>query len=137
VIQFAAAPEGIGPHEDRELELMLAGTKPLAMFGDALGSSYAFPEADFAPYVADGTVVRREMIYRPQGQSIPTRYVYFACAGEEWRIDAMHRIHERIFERGEGTSAETEREIGQLLGYAESEINAWLTWIGTHGFFRK
>jgi len=129
-------PPGVGPHEDRELELMLAGTKPLAMFGDAVGSGYEFPEADFAPYVADGTFVRREMIYRPRRQSVPVRYVYFARAGEAWRIDAMHKIHKGIFERGDGSSIETERRIGRLLGYAEPDIEVWIAWIESHGFFR-
>src|SRR5690606_29233921 len=65
VTEFAATPEGVGPHEDRELELMLAGTKPLAMFGDAVGSAQEAPEDAFAPYVADGAIIRREAVYRP------------------------------------------------------------------------
>lgn len=32
-------PEGIGPHEGKELELMLAGKKPLAMFSDVFPST--------------------------------------------------------------------------------------------------
>src|SRR3546814_12082269 len=58
-----SAPDGVGPHEGRELELMLAGGKPLAMFGDGVGSTHEFPEIDFAPFVAEGTFVRREVIY--------------------------------------------------------------------------
>ncbi|HMA16509.1 MAG TPA: hypothetical protein VKP12_17100, partial [Kiloniellaceae bacterium] len=75
---LAAAPEGIGPHEGRELELMLAGTKPLAMFGDAVGSAQEVPEDDFAPYVAEGRIVRREALYRPRASGAPGRFVYFA-----------------------------------------------------------
>lgn len=132
-----AAPEGVGPHEGRELELMLAGEKPLAMFGDALGSPYEFPEADFAPYIADGTFVRREVVYRPQRPGVPGRFIYFARAGEEWRIEAMHRINERLFAHGEASSPEIERAIGRLLGYSDSQIDQYLAWIGAQGTARK
>jgi len=128
MMDFGTPPEGIGPHEDRELELMLAVRKPLAMFGDSVGSTYQFPEADFAPYVADGTFVRREVVYHPQGAGASCRFVYFARAGEEWRIELMHQIHERIFVQGETTSHETEREIGRLLGYDDADIERYIRW---------
>jgi hypothetical protein len=38
----------IGPHEGKELELMLAGKKHLAAFGDII------PEKKFPPYVENG-----------------------------------------------------------------------------------
>ena len=120
-------PPDIGPHEDRELELMLPGTKPLAMFSEPVGSPHDFPEADFAPYVADGTLVRREMIYQSEGPGLPGRIVYFALAGEEWRIEAMHRINERLFVHGEPTSLDTERQIGRLLGYSEADIEQFIS----------
>lgn len=124
------SPDGVGPHEGRELELMLAGTKPLAMFGDALGSALEIPEAEFGPYVAVGSIVRREEIYRPPGPGVPGRFVYFARAGEEWRIEAMHRINEAMFVRRQPATPEVEREIGRLLGYTEAEVDTYLDWIG-------
>lgn len=54
------APPGVGPHELRELELMLAGTKPAAMFGEAVQFRDIIPEDDFAPYVASGRTLKRE-----------------------------------------------------------------------------
>jgi hypothetical protein len=131
VSDIGTPPEGIGPHEDRELELMLIGKKPLAMFGDAVSSDYEVPEADFAPYVSDGTFVRREMVYLPPEPEPAIRTVYFARAGEEWRIEAMHRINESLFVRGKSTSPEIEREIGRLLGYAEADIEQFITWFET------
>lgn len=129
-----AAPAGVGPHEGHELELMLAGKKPLAMFGDAPGSGYEIPEADFAPYVAAGRLVRREVTYRPPEPGVPGRFVYFACAGEEWRIETLHRINERLFVQLEPTSPEIEREIGRLLGYADTDIDQYLEWVNRrHG----
>jgi hypothetical protein len=124
-----APPKGVAPHEGCELELMLAGEKPLAMFGDAVDSDCRIPEADFAPYVADGTIVRREEVYRPRGTGVAGRFVYFARAEEEWRIEAMHRINGKLFVHGECTSSAVEREIGRLLGYADSDIERYLEWI--------
>lgn len=125
----APVPDGIGPHEGRELELMLAGEKPLAMFGDAVGSPYEPPEADFAPHVSNGTIVRREATYRPAPPALPCWFVYFSRADEGWRIDAMHEINERLFVRREPTTPEIERQIGRLLGYTETEIDRYLAWI--------
>jgi hypothetical protein len=128
VSDIGTPPEGIGPHEDRELELMLIGEKPLAMFGDALGSTYEFPEAKFAPYVADGTIIRREIVYRPEKAGVACRFVYFARPDEEWRIKAMHQINEKLFVRGEPASPEIERQIGRLLGYTEADIEQYIAW---------
>ena len=108
---------------------MLSGEKPMAMFGDAVGYTHHFPEADFAPYVADGTFVRKEVVYRPKGGGVACQFVYFARASEEWRIEAMHRIHERVFVDGVTSYAETEREIGRLLGYTEADIEQFLLWV--------
>ncbi|BDW88224.1 hypothetical protein [Thalassospira tepidiphila] len=44
-------PPGIGPHNDRELELMLAGTKPQAIFpSDAVQRPP--PKAEFTRHLA-------------------------------------------------------------------------------------
>jgi hypothetical protein len=130
VTKNETALAGVGPHEGCELELMLAGEKPLAMFGDALGSGYEVPESNFAPYVADGSIVRREAIYRPPAPGLPGRFVYFARAGQEWRIEALHDINERIFTKQQPASPDIEREIGRLLGYTEAEIEHYIEWVG-------
>ncbi len=50
----ADQPAWMGPYEGRELTLMLAGEKPLAMFGNAVQHRDLFPEADFAPMSQQG-----------------------------------------------------------------------------------
>ena len=47
----------IGPHEGRELELMLAGKKPLALFSAPTFEAETLPIKDFAPYVDDGLII--------------------------------------------------------------------------------
>jgi len=121
-------PIGIGPHEDQELELMLAGTKPLAMFTDLIPPSFEFPEADFAPHVASGEIVRHEEIYRSPQSEFATRIVYFALAGEEWRIDALHAVNDAIFSGRRPATEQDDIETGRLLGYSDEEIAGYLDW---------
>jgi hypothetical protein len=49
--------------------------------------------------------------------------------GEEWRIEAMHRINEALYVQGESTTPEMERKIGRLLGYAEEDIEQFVAWL--------
>jgi hypothetical protein len=125
-------PEGIGPHEGRELELMLAGKKPLAMFyeGLTLPISDFYPEEDFLQHVKSGALIRREEIYKSPRHEIPCLYVYYALPGEEWRIEEIHRLNYDGLVGGRPWTEEHEQKIGYLLGYSESEISAWLDWIG-------
>lgn len=109
---------------------MLAGAKPLAMFRDGVGYTHHFPEAEFAPHVARGAIIRREEIHRGAGP-VATLCVYFALPGEEWRIEAADAI-----DRGEGRGArsieEDEIAMGRLLGYTEDEIAAYLAHSKAH-----
>lgn len=74
----------------RELDLMLAGTKPAAMFGEAIQFRDILPEADFAPHVAAGRIIKREYYYTDANHTFVEIY---ALPGEEWRIDALHELN--------------------------------------------
>lgn len=122
-------PEGVGPHEGRELELMLAGKKPLAMFyeGVTIPVAAVYSEEDFMPHVQAGRLIRRDEIYQPHDHPIAAQYVYYALPGEEWRIDEMHAL-QLISHAGGPWTEEDERRTGFLLGYSQDEIQAWLNW---------
>lgn len=117
-------PPGIGPHNDRELELMLAGTKPMAMFSDAVHVSDYFPEADFAPHVKSGRIIRaQEIIPRPP---YDMRYLFYALPGEEWRIEEALVMCRNLCA---GTAADQDADsarIGELLGYSAKDIAAFM-----------
>ena len=120
-------PEGIGPHEGKELELMLAGEKPAAMFSDVIPPSFDFPEDLFAAYVVNGTIVRRDVVITvPVPDRHDMRYLFYALPGEEWRIDRLEEIHRALHQRNEPTSTELETETGQLLGYEDRDIQTYL-----------
>lgn len=125
--QEAGLPEGVGPHEGRELELMLAGEKPLAYFCDAVAADGIVPDGDFAPHVAAGTVVRWETVFHDPATGRPSvRLVYFALEGEAWRIEALHRIHRAVHTGARAATEADERETGRLLGYAEVDVERYL-----------
>jgi len=117
-------PPGIGPHNDRELELMLAGTKPMAMFSDAVRVCDYFPEADFAPHVEAGRISRVEEIIPKE--PYPMRYLFYALPGEEWRIEEALVMSRNLCA---GTVADHDADstrMGILLGYKMEDITAFL-----------
>jgi len=120
-------------HTNRELTMMLAGTKPLAYFSDVYPGSkyYKIPEYLFDPYVESGRLVKREYILRWSPQSDPgdgthgMRVVLYALSHEEWRIDAF-ALAQATAEKV-GWNEGFERLIGSLLGYEEWQTDAYIS----------
>jgi hypothetical protein len=121
----------IGPHEDRELELMLAGRKPLAMFTElSFDETGLIPEAEFAPHVESGRLIAREVFEPIEGapgdsEGHFVRRVLYALPEEKWRIDAMLlvcRVATNLRRWDEGL----ERVTGELLGYDKRQIDAFV-----------
>jgi hypothetical protein len=120
-------PGQIGPHEGRELELMLSGCKPLSMFvADADG---LFPEQDFDAQVAMGVLkksVSEETVVAPHGGTAKVRRVMYSLQGEEWRIEAMRLVLGVYDTSGPGWKPDLERIIGTLLGYEREDIEEFI-----------
>ena len=116
-------------HTGRELRMMLAGVKPLALFSDVLEddpSPWTFPEDVFDPHVTAGTLVKREFVelggVPPPHKGV--RVLLYALSAEAWRIDAYILLREAG--RREGWSDALERMEGSLLGYASWQNDAHL-----------
>jgi hypothetical protein len=114
-------------HTNRELGLMLRGTKPLAYFMDAVGRE---PDACirywrmFDRHVAAGRLIRREVIEaHPDLPQLKYRTLFYALPGHEWRVDAMLTL---LNEPG-AWSDNRERRFGELLGYEGWQIDYWMT----------
>ena len=130
--QFSDLPYAI--HTGRELELMLTGAKPLAVFYESYPEEPCeeiIPENAFKPYVAAGTFEKREFVElldRPPPATHShvkgNRYVIYAIPEENWRIDAY--IEMKVQSRVLGWSEEFERREGFLYGYEEWQTDAWL-----------
>lgn len=120
-------------HTNRELELMLSGKKPLAMFYDevsCLPNEEIIPEARFAEYVDSGRFVRGEETYEAEfhpelGRLMRMQYVFFALSEEAWRIPALALLLRVRYRMNSHRSEEVERIESTLLGYTEEEIDAW------------
>ena len=83
----------IGPHQGKELELMLAVEKHLAVFCDAIGKDGTvpeeiIPEQAFAPDVESGEILRFCSEEYEPSHKVTIRRVFFATPGNEWRAQA-------------------------------------------------
>lgn len=120
-------------HTNRELELMLAGKKPLAMFCDeisVLPHEDIIPEGKFCPYLRNGLFVRGEETYTGTfhpglKRNVRIKYVFFALAEEAWRIPALSFLLRVRYRMDSWHSEEMERMESFLLGYTDEEIDAW------------
>jgi hypothetical protein len=127
VLDLAAAN-----HTGRELDLMLAGRKPLAMFYAEVGElphEELIPERRFAPYVEAGRFVRGETTlegaYHPRWKrNVVVTYLFYALKAEAWRIPAMIVVLNQQLKVPMPNEA-MDRITGALLGYTEQEIDAY------------
>lgn len=117
-------------HTNRELVMMLVGTKPLAVFDDAYSGrpfpSETIPENVYAPYVGAGCFVMRDVITpsTDSRQDSAVRTVLYALPTEQWRIDAYLLLRQAGFKYG--WSETCERMQGTLLGYTEEQNDAYI-----------
>ena len=103
-------------HTGRELRMMLAGVKPLAVFSDVYEddpSPWCFPVDVFEPHVRDGTLVKREVVALHDER---VHVLLYALAAEAWRIDAYLLLSQEALH--EGWNDTLTRMVGTLLGYA-------------------
>lgn len=128
-MDFDNPPPEIGPHEGRELELMLSGVKPLAYFCELTRAEFDWPDEDFEPHVKSGRILKREILHTEtiMGVEEEVRFLYFALPREEWRIEKAHANFMRCNENGVETEFDS-REMGTLLGYADHEIDVFVSW---------
>jgi hypothetical protein len=126
----AAAPAFVGPHEGRELDLMLAGTKPLSMFVEIVGDEVElFSEANFDALVSQGRLIKRVTVKSasaPGGKTVQTRQVLYALPNEEWRIPAFLHVQDLYDSLVPGWRFDLDRVMGLLLGYEHSDIESFV-----------
>lgn len=130
-------PEGIGPHEGRELELMLAGEKPLAMFSDIVTPNYQWPDKLFERHVTSGKIVKKEFETVTSDGKFKIRHLYYALPGETWRIKKAHELSLLHFDGVSDESIDASIQIGRLLGYKEEDIQTFIRWINLNRAARQ
>lgn len=115
-------------HTNRELLMMLAGEKPLAVFCDSYvqgSDSKVIWNEKFEPYVQAGRFIKREHIevdYRDASNSM--RWIFYAPPSEVWRIDAYILLKKTA--KISGWNDGFERMEGSLLGYTDEQNDVHL-----------
>ena len=119
-------------HTGKELDLMLAGKKPLALFGEEkslLPDESFIPERKFSASVNAGVIIRDELLlvggYSTRlKKEVEMLYVLYAIKTETWRIPAMMNLLTEFNTTGQWNET-PERMQGKLLGYTDEENNVW------------
>lgn len=117
-------------HVGRELDMILAGEKPLAMFycnADSAPDERVIPERKFEKYVKRGDVVKQDLLLEcaidPRTKKqVWIRYVLYASSSEQWRIEAMRLALETMRKMGRADEG-LDRIIASLLGHSPEEID--------------
>lgn len=121
----------IGPHEGKELKLMLKGEKSLSLFYDVVSEEGGtcediIPEKEFSSYVDNGTFLRfSQDIFDPKNDYF-IRYVLFTLPNEAWRAEFVLWLKSERFAGRLGHDPAHDQLIGQLLGYQEQDIEDFL-----------
>ena len=120
----------IGPHEEQELELMLAGKKHLAAFSDIVPDNgiideQIIPEQKFKPYVDNGEIIRQSTEFKkPDGHLL--RIVCFTSPNEVWRAKVYIYLRKKIYFKEMKYTDTLDEIFGDLLGYSQKDIAEFL-----------
>jgi hypothetical protein len=115
-------------HTNRELLMMLNGTKPLAAFCDEFLVSEItnvpqYPKLE--AYAAKGRLVKRENIeFDSMNIDVCRRRILFALPDETWRIDAYLLLWKTAHKTGWNEGFE--RMEGSLLGYSDEQNDLFM-----------
>ena len=115
-------------HTGRELKLMLAGTKPMAVFsarhGDIGGESAACGQP-FDKWVSNGRLCRYEDVVPDDDEAKQAiRYDIYTLPTEAWRANAFRFLKKAAAKSG--WSVGMERLEGMLLGYTDEEMDLFI-----------
>jgi hypothetical protein len=103
-------PKEIGPHEIKELNLMLMGAKPAALIS-------SFDLKRFKPYINDGTLACK---------ILNRDWVLLALKNEEWRISRIEKIRDAFWHSHTSRAFSYHVKLGRILGYSKDQINFFL-----------
>jgi hypothetical protein len=112
----------IGPHVGRELELMLAGQKPMAMFYTEEGMDSKYCGVEFEPYVASGRFVK----FTAPATFPAIERIWYCQPGEEWRAKLDRLMFEKMTDNTiwkDFSSVDLHRIGGFLLGYSKTCVD--------------
>jgi hypothetical protein len=104
-----------GPHEGKELDMMLDNTKPAALI-----TSISWPL--FKPYIRQGRFISRPMQGRMKG------FYLVAQPNEKWRLNKIEQIMMN-FDNERDSLDVYHAKLGRLLGYDKEHIKKFIGFI--------
>jgi hypothetical protein len=107
-------------HTNMELELMLAGRKPMAIFCRGVRENIDETNGQpFQKYVSAGSINRTVFYITNSSQKFKIIYFAYTLPGEEWRV----QLYKKLKKIAQTTKWCKDMEIieGTLLGYAIEE----------------
>ena len=107
----------LGPHQDKELNLMLAGEKPFSLIDTSRRSDEQ--QAQWWHAVATGRIIHAI------GIDVKNKIDYFSLPGEEWRMEKAREIFQAVRDTDVMTD-EHHTTLGQLLGYSDEAIRHFI-----------
>lgn len=118
-------PPGVGPHEGREVELMLAGQKPLAMFYDAVPATVDLPKLTSRPMSLRASWSSGKRSTSRAGRELSRGISTMPSRMKSGASKPCTRCSPAFY-AGRPATDEDDIEIGRLLGYSEAEIKAFI-----------
>lgn len=125
VARLRGIPRFVGPHESRELYLILSGKKPLAFFSHEVSEAPPFERKEFDVWVRRGRM-RKWVVVLPRSGSTEILYYIYSGVGHGRKAARLIRILSRRSSINRSTVGPDDRSIGQLLGYPAADIEKYL-----------
>ena len=116
----------LGPHEGKELALMLNHKKNVALFNNDLGIP-----AEFFPYIKQGIFVVLEQANEIYVSTDDFALINFIVYRKGYEVQA-EKLKHLLAEGATEFIPEIEREIGRILGYNEQDIEFYLVNLEQH-----
>jgi hypothetical protein len=111
----------LGPHAGKEVEMMIAGTKPAALISPK-------EKLLLNPYIKSGNLVSMQQ-YKNVGWIV-------AQKNEAWRLEKIYNLLKKKDEEWDEFGPDPDKPrtlyhatLGRLLGYAEDDINKFLNYV--------
>lgn len=111
-------------HNGRELELMLTGKKPMAVFFKFSNENFdVLGGQDFQRFVESGYIKKRRFYVFDNDRGRNIVYTVFFREGDEWRFDCYKSLVKTL---SNSWSIEKEMMSCLLLGYSVSESKSYI-----------
>ncbi len=140
MVQETYIPQGVNPHQGIEWQLMQKGQKQLALFAlhheslpDEFQSNHPFQQMLIECDAHESS--RKQKNKKPnnkrrRGVKKLTFHIFFlANSHAQKQAQKLADLLQECYQADGRITPEIEKEIGQLLGYTDKDIETYLAWV--------